>query len=468
MENEVAEEQKRNIFLEEDLEDFAKKGMENLPGANINLQISFGDIIANCNGVVVGDNAQIEDVRFLDKTGKASKEKRTKGTFGFQSVAELADWVTMYFKKYELALMITTAVFHDMPYIWINTYSKALYEKWKIHMEVEEGAEIVAKDILLNEIGAMTYTGYIITNGGKTETEFIAFEDEAVPEMVLKYIWNQYLDFREILIEWIKLYALKANVSQAYAAVEAIAIWAQEDFGYFESRILNGLITEESFVTVAELMSIIGRNPAFQLNIQKKALHWGTLQSIQYPMLALVIAQKGKWEVCEISKLAERYFENVVQELERGQEGDYIDWLPLMYLVGGRNANYHKAIVDALHHMASKQAGKYPSGKKACLNFIFYMLVQSDMEQSHIESRKVKEMIMVRMLFIKNQYSDYLCRLWEDTWSNRRLQRLLKKMMRRYWLELLNVDESYRKEMQAFYHKIHAAYEAESILKYRG
>lgn len=427
-----------------------KQAIEQVSDSSVYISIFANNIISENKGVVTGDNAQIDDLQFLNhnnetlgKVGYSDEENLS----GEKTTAELAQWIQTHYGKFELAELISLAVFYDMPYLWVHTNAKALFHK--LGWDLQEEVFVTAKDSLLCEFSAFTYKGYIVANGGKTETEFVAFKDAEMAKFVLEYVWAQYIDIRIPLIVWGEWYTCRANYSQARAAVCAMAVWAQCDYGYFDTKILSGLIRKENIVTVAELVSLIAQNELLEENIRRKVVHWGTLQSYEYVMLALMVAHKNEWDVERIIK---NYFSQLMWEVENSRKWEYTSQIVLMYAIGQRKANYYKAIVKALASYNAPKNNWLQTRK--ILALVFYMLLKSDMELLRAGRNEEKELILVRMLFIRNEYREPLCELWKNALRNNLVRNEIRKMMKEYWNDKVAKDIKEKVKMQDFYKKV--------------
>lgn len=447
----------------ENVEQGMKENSKSCSNSPIYVQLSVNNLIVENKGVVAGDNASFEDLQLMDwSENRDTYDKvhvKDESSSRIFALDEVKTWIKAHFGKYESAMLISAAVFHDMPYIWIKTNADTLYSKLEMDEVEIESAKRKAKEDLLQEIGLISYNGYVVNNDGKVEMEFATFLDEQIPTDILKYIWNQYLDYRKILVEWVKLYAVWANVSQAKAATGALSIWAQEDFGYFEYRILDGLISEENLVFVSNMLHLVAQNPQKQEKIKKKIKHFGSLEKSKYVMLALLVGQFQKWD---ISPMIEKYLMKCIHEIGEIGGGEYIRNLPIMYALGQRKAFFYKAMVEALYKMRTMV-------DKEKLNTLFYLLLESDMKLNHMEQQILSRMILVRMLFIDNGYKQYVEWLWKSAWNDRKIGIEVKALMKQYWTEMLSEDSEKRCEMNAFYRKVCVnSKEAEVITKYIG
>lgn len=438
-------------------DDFMEAVRKVIEGREIN--IILGNYVNQNHGVVTGDNAQFEDIDFSEK-GKNSVDKEKNAIHKkqdrmFRTQMDVCNWMKENFGKEKFLWLISLAVFHDMPYIWVNTNAQLLKSRKVFSDENEcDSNEIYTKDELLDEIGAFTYTGYIITSGGKTEAEFVSSLDEDIVQNVLECVWNQFVDYRSGLMEWLKLFAYQANLSQSYAAIRAISTVAQLDYYYFETHMMNGLLTDDNIAVLAQVMHLIAENEKFRENINNVVRHWGTLTKCSYLLVALLVAQKNHWSESGIEPIMVKYIEGTQNEIRKTWLGDYQKNFPLMFAMGQNKSAYYKALIGVVYNKIYLTIGIDKNMQKENMEQLFLMMVETDFEYTKASKHNRREMILVNMLFVRNECAEMLLELWKALWRKHKVHMQVKNIMTEYWRQKIAIDFRYEKQMKAFWNKL--------------
>lgn len=461
-ESETCESDKSDMKESKDFSEIINQFMESSLKNNITIEVYMDKVIKENRGVVAGDNAQFEDLEFLNQiTGKSQEIQKPENVNNesiLDSEENISKWFTDNFGNKKMEMLISLAVFHDMPYIWINTNAGILKDRSVFRNEdCNKPEEIYAKDKLLAELGCYTYTGYIVTNGGETEAEFAGFYDKTLSDQILGCIWQQFPDYRGALLNWLKLFAFQANWSQSNAAMRAMSVVALIDYYYFETRVMEKLAQKDNITVLPEVLHQIGKNEKYRGNIEYRIKHYATLSSCHYLLIALLAARKERWSVTDIQPIIENYILKLKEELKKGRLGDYLEELPLMFALGQQNSNYYKALVVTLYDNIEKSKGVYRKADKNSLEQIFYMLLEIDYELV-ISALKVKgskqEMRFVYMLFVENEYKYKLQNLWSSLWKNGKYHVHLKNMMKSYWKKKIGRSDLQKDYLDLFLIKL--------------
>ena len=424
-----------------------------------NINIIMGDYVRQNNGVVAGEKARFRNTDF---TGRGRKEKsdlkksgKKRREFLFDDENKICKWMKENFGNHNFLWMITLAVFHDMPYSWIKANARLLKRREVFETQSENNSdEIIPKDELLKNIGAFTYMDSIILNGGEVEAEFVGFVDENAAETILKIVWMQFTDYRDGLLDWVKLFAYQGEWIQSSAAIQAISFTAKLDYFYFETHMLQRLVSDDNIVALSKIMYLIAQNEKYTDYINKIAKHWGTLGKCSYLLTALSVAQKNHWSVQEIEPIMSKYIDGTINAVRKSWLEDYLQNFPIMFVLGENRSSYYKAMISAVYkqlHMETKGRGNI---QRQNAEQIFLMMVETDYEYTRVVRDNEREMLLINMLFIKNQYAQMLADLWIQLWKRHSIHAQVKNMIITYWKQKCDRDFGYERQMGQFLRKI--------------
>lgn len=428
--------------------------------------IIMGDYVGQNEGIIAGENARFRNIDFAGqsrrKNNNIKNEKSGETVALFDDENEICKWMKKNFGNKNFLWIISLSVFYDMPYSWVKRNAEVLKSKQNFGVENEGGVdEIITKDELLKSIGAFTYMDVIISNSGDTECEFVGFVDENAAERILKCLWMQFGDYREGVLEWLKLFAYQAERAQAYHAVRAISFVAQLDYYYFETHMLQKFVSDEHTDRLAEIMYLISQNESYTEKINKIAKHWGTLSKCSYLLVALSIAQKNRWSESEIKPIMSKYISGTINAVQKTWLEDYSQKFPHMFIIGNRASDYYKAMVAAVYKQRYMEKNEKINREGA--EQIFLMMVETDFEYTRVTK---EDMVLVNMLFIRNDYEKMLKDLWKQLWRKHTIHRQVKDMITTYWKQRCSWNLNYEKQMVQFFNKINVS-EREQQTMYR-
>lgn len=430
--------------------------------------IIMGNYVGQNEGIIAGENARFKNTDFTRsrrrnisdiKNGKSHKTDTL-----FDDESKICKWMKNNFGNENFLWLISLSVFHDMPYSWIKRNAEVLENKRCFEVEDKIAAgKIITKDELLKSIGAFIYMDVVNSNSGKVECEFVGFVSENAAERILKCLWMQLCDYREGILEWLQLFAYQAQWPQSYAAVVAISFVAQLDYYYFETHMLQKLVSDEYTDVLAEIMHLISRNEKYRDGINKIAKHWGTLSKCSYLLTALSIAQKNRWNELEIEPIMSKYISRTIIAVQKTWLEDYSQNFPVMFIIGQRRADYYKAMIEAVYAQSYLGASKYRKVQTEDVDQIFLMMVETDYEYTKTTR---EDMLLVNMLFVPNKYAPKVTDLWRRLWKKHAIHTQVKDMMISYWKQKCNWKPEYEKLMEQFFEKIGTS-EREQRMIYR-
>lgn len=420
--------------------------------------IIMGNYVGQNEGVIAGENARFRNTDFAGQNRRKSdikKGKSCKTDILFDDENKICRWMKKNFGNENFLWLITLSVFHDMPYSWVKRNAEVLKNRKSFEIESESGVGgIITKDELLKSIGAFTYMDVITLNSGAVESEFLDFVDENAAERILKCLWMQFGDYREGVLDWLKLFAYQAEWTQSYAAVRAISFVAQLDYYYFETHMLQKLVSDEHTDVLAEIMYLISQNEKYTDKINKIAKHWGTLSKCSYLLVALSIAQKNRWSESEIKPIMSKYISGTINAVQKTWLEDYLQNFPLMFIIGQRRSGYYKAMIAAVYEQRYAENKKHRKLQRENVDQIFLMMVETDYEYKRATKG---EMVLVNMVFTPNQYAPMVTDLWRQLWKKHAIHTQVKEMMITYWKQKCDRTLEYERQMKDFFEKIEAS-----------
>lgn len=388
-------------------------------------------------GLVVGDDAEIEEITFQKEAKNNIYSRTTNHKCMIDDKVKLIEWLSEHYNDFEMAFMISVAVFERTPYLWVYDMAESLYEL----MEKEEALSTKVKipnNQRLEVIGAKKYRDYIYNHTGKIESEFICFQNDTYAQIILVNVWQEFIFLRDTLLNWLNNYISTLNYSKAIMAVNAIALFASCDFDYFYRNEIKILFKKNEFMTdfaVAQIMSQVYEDDRYQDNVKKLFLYWskgGGVGNVHYSLTALLTCMIRDWKQDKIEIAVREYFNEILKSISTGSESRYKVFLPVFFSIGRRRAEYFKAVVSVLY---DKLTECNRQREKRNIGILFFWLLTIDDQQSNVDvinSKKNKDMIFVKMCLIKNDTAIKVRALWRFIWTNRELRRPTKAFLEKY------------------------------------
>lgn len=413
--------------FEEDSEEFADK---------VVIIKNFNYVRRN-EGVVVGDHVDAEriDLHKESHINPNNSEDNTNRPDIFENGDTLSEWITQHYGDFEMAFLITVAVYDNMPSDWIYELAEELFLCTKIEKEdaeVEKNIKSARKRV--EELGCVTYESYIYDHTGRIPCQFIGFQSREYGIRVLECIWKEFLYYRKILTGWLMKHVYEKNFSKSEKAMETLAALAAVDFYYFDKNMIRMFWNKKNLVAdlaIAWIMVTVHKDRRYQRNVETQFKHWNTLGNFHGSVIALMMCMQGGWSAEKVYDAVSGYLENALAEMSGRDEQGYCDGLPVFFVIGDRKAIYYKAIVQILHEKLSiNEQSKY---YRKAVGRLFFALLQIDDAQSKVQIQgKNKDMIFVKMCLIKNGTAPKIAALWRYLWVTREFHRDTKQFLERY------------------------------------
>ncbi len=451
MEN-TGEEKKQNTGTEDNIESSKcdRKEMEDIikeiRGSGNVVFIKNMNFLKNNTDVVFADEVNVEEIEFGSKekqfgTMEEKNSYSVKGTV-FETEEMLMNWMAAHYNDFEMAFLITLAVFEGSPYLWVYEMTEELFESFEMEeserqIKQKDKEKIPAKK-RIKEAGAGLYTSVLYNHMGLVECEFIRFIEPEYAKMVLKCVWEEFIFTREILIHWLQKYVFVENYSKADKAVSALAELARLDYYYFDKYVIRNFLSQKNIMAdfaSAQIMIQSYECERYKNNIETQMKHWATLGNFHYSLAALMICTMGEWDRLHVEHAVKCYIKQVKDELQSGKEKGYLVNLSVFFEIGGRKAVYFKSIVSVLYQSLTGGNGRKYKEEKKWTGLIFLILLQIDYDQSNVDllnEKDHKDMIFVRMCFIENENRTKLLELWRFIWKDRSFRTYTRKLLELY------------------------------------
>ena len=412
----------------------------------IQIFIQTMNFVKNNSGVVFGDHANMDTLE-IGKNEKNDEHPGQTINFSgkssiFESEETLMEWMGTHYNDFEMAFLVTLAVFERTPYLWVYEMAEELFGLFPLEEEEREAKQkekekMPSKQRIL-AAGAGLYHSFLYNHMGAVTCEFIRFVEPGYTHMVLNCVWKEFLFFRKILVDWLKTYIFCENYSKIQKAVNALAHLATFDYYYFDQHIIRNFLGEKKIETdfaAAQILTYTYEDEQYQKNIALQLKHWATLGNLHYSLTSLMVCSMGNWNQEQVEVIVNAYFRQVTAELQAGIPGAFFSNLSAFYEIGERRSAYFKSIVSALYEKFSHCTQRKHQPLKECIITIFLVLLWIDYGKSHIDmvnEKRNRDMIFVKMTFIKNEERQKLLALWNYVWKNRGTRKESKNLLELY------------------------------------
>lgn len=392
------------------------------------------------SGIILGDQANLENIAFGGKIEEAVPEKEEPGReCVVMSKEELNGWIAQHYNDFEMAFLLALAVFEKSPCTWVYESAEDLFRMMDGDKEEAQRERLrIPHQKRIEIIGGKEYRGYIYNHTGRVEEDFIRFQSSEYALRVLECVWNEFRYFREWLFTWLGKYISRMNYSKSVKAINALAILLENDFSFFENKAIKPLLAREDLVTdfaVAQIMVQAHDNARYSNNIENLFLYWTKQRKVHCSFITLMMCVTKDWPRQKIKEAIQSYINEVLREIEEKRDDGYERYLSVFYAIGNRKAAYFKMIVEVLYEKLSQYDSRKDRNRKQIIGYIFWLMLLIDDKKSNIDvnrPKKHKDMIFVKMCLIKNDTAVQLQELWKYLWKSRELHKMTKVFLEKY------------------------------------
>lgn len=372
----------------------------NSSGSSKNIFIQYR--IENNHGVVAGRDVDMGDMY------AEGIVKRPDGDGYHHAVVRdserLGKWMAEHFGSFDMAFLIASAVFENMPYIWINQAAEKLYIEQADNMKKQERA----REQRLKEFGAGLYQGNINTYAGKTTVDFICFKEKEYAQIVLKYVWIEFPKLRNDLICWLQYFILKGKIQMSKRATEVIGFFSGLDYYFFANELVNQIIKANSInndMLLARIVIQLKEQKEFEEQINKIVNYWSKSQNTHYLITTVLICAEWKEKKEELKTVVHSYLEDAFRCCKRGEEKEEIFEF---FASGMRGFTFYRILIEKLYAMYQGLENRW---EKEAFNILFVSLVIVDNGMLDVENDE--EAILVKLSYTKSSVREMLSVLWQ-------------------------------------------------------
>lgn len=399
------------------------------------------NLLKNEKGVVFGDEANLNNVTFGGEKGEDVSEADSiidKNCI-VANEEQLCEWLEQHYEDFEMAFLLTLAVFEKLPCMWVYEIAEDLFEMMEGEKEEADKNRIsIPHQRRVRIVGAKVYKNDIYNHTGRVKEEFICFQSTEYAPRVLECVWNEFRYFRTQLICWLEKYISSINYSKTIRAIDALSMLLQHDFNYSERTVIKPLLNKKNDISdfaVAQIMLQVHENEQYRENIEHLFLHWTKQGKIHVSLITLMMCASKGWSSNLVRPAIENYINEIIQPRVKGLDIIYGQQIPLFYAIGNRRAIYFKMVVEVLHDKMLQYSARKDRDKQKIVGNIFWQLINIDDLESRIDvnnREKHQDMIFVKMCLIKNEEASKLHVLWKYLWRNRDLHKQTKKFLEQY------------------------------------
>lgn len=417
------------------------------------------NLLKNEKGVVFGDEANLENVKFGEEKGEDVSEGSSivdKNCI-VADEEQLSKWLEQHYEDFEMAFLLALSVFEKLPCMWVYEMAEDLFAMMEGDVEEADKNRIrLPHHRRVEIVGGRVYQNYIYNHTGCVKEEFICFQNAEYASRVLECVWNEFRYFRVQLISWLEKYISNVNYSKTIRAIDALSKLLQHDFIYLERQAIKPLIDKSDYISdfaVAQIMLQAHTNKNYQKNIENLFRHWINQGKIHISLITLMMCAASGWPQSQVKPAIEAYINQIIQPGARRLDEIYWQQLPLLYAIGNRKAVYFKMIVEVLYDKLTQYSSRKDREKQEIVGIIFWQLINIDDLESRIDvnnKKKHRDMIFVKMCLIKNDEAPKLHALWKYLWKNRNMRGQTKRFLERYLFQYGGCGEEYINYLRQF------------------
>lgn len=397
---------------------------ENNPGLNILDEVKkeklFGDIkIYNFysdyrneinNGITIGDNATMGDINFRTYNTK-DIQHNDAGSLAKDSV-KLGQWISENYSKPSLALLITIAVFDEMPYNRIVEEKEDLYG----YLIGEEKPVYEAKAIerRLLEIGAEVCDGEISDYAGKRHERFIRYQDSEDANKIIQYIWLQFPNLKMPILKWFLKHIKTGRSIYAKKITSVLSVLASIDYDYFVNRIIPRLYQEKNISVDITLSQILNQLvESHRESIISMLTHW-SMQERVHPLLVTLLVTREMNSGQKILRQAMNTYLHVIYYENHKKVNEFLTYIIDFFAVGVRKAVFYRLLIEELYDLFFQEGWLKNRYKNLDL---FLGLFWIDVFLSCGGDEKKEEPVLIKMCVVENGAKNKLCQIWNKMWK---------------------------------------------------
>jgi len=405
----------------------------------VNLYIEYRNEINN--GISIGNNATMKDINFHTCSTKETQYDNIVSLA--KDNKKMAAWISENYSKPPLALLITIAVFNEMPYNWIIDEKEILYGYLAAQEKITYEVEAVEKTLF--EIGAEICDGEISDYAGKRTEKFIRYQNNEDANKIIEYVWMQFPDLKILILNWF-IKHIKTGRSIYVKRITHVLSWlSTKDYGYFVNHIIPRMYQEENIsvdITLSQILSQLMESQ--RESVVSMLAHWSKQERV-HPLLTVLLVTRETDGEEKILRQAMNTYLYVIYYGSYKKEQQFLNHLVDFFAVGIRKVVFYRLLIEELYDMFFKE-GRMKNKYKDLDLFLSLFLI--DIILSCGNDKKKEEAILIKMCVVENAAKNKLCEIWNKMWKTHRYRANFYQVLGEYYKRLQN--EILRKRILVF------------------
>ncbi len=378
--------------------------------------------INNHGGIVAGNKAKIEDVRFHapDRDIKLDEE------IIFLDGSRFNGWLSENYASYSMALLVATAVFDSLPYTWVVRATETLYQKFG---QKEEDEKTYGLTGMMSQFGAVLCQGELNTYAGKFSVEIVSLIKEEYKETILKCIWRECPKLHDVIMQWLEDYIFDDQMTMSKRAAESMGRMLCWDYYYFLDKMVKRIQRENSLSTdmlIAQNILILSQEDVYEKNVNNLLYVWSKERNIHYLLTVLLVCTQVLDQKEILENVIHAYVDRVLQEIYTQTRGEYMRYIKEFYAVGVRSYTYYRLLIKQIYIRLCGEVFK--KVKDICKFFIG--LFAADLRFTQFKNGA--DAIFIKLCMTREEVSQQLCYIWQTVWQFRQYRQTFYDMMAKY------------------------------------
>lgn len=334
--------------------------------------------------------------------------------------------------------MIATAVFDSFPYTWIIQASERLFRTFEHHEEMDRTDALME---VLKQFEAEICEGELNTYTGKIPVDIVHLQKIEYREKILKYIWQQYPQLQNRIVDWLQSYNTQKSALMSKRALEIMGLLARWDYYYFSKNMVSKIAKDKTIYTdmmIGQILIMLDGQEEYRRNVYNLLHVWSRDRQIHHLLTALfVCAQLGDKDDI-LKNTQECYLQRTLEEMHAGTVSKYQLKLYDFLGVGIRSYTFYRLLIDQLY---DKITGKMSLREKRDISGLFLKLFVIDINQS--EPQNGEDVVLIKLCMSNHAAVGQICFLWQMVWQSVYYKKLLYSLMVLYDAKIYKTDSKY-------------------------
>lgn len=380
--------------------------------------------IIHNHGIMAGDDASIENVKF-NNAEKVDKKQKKKIILSDEK--KFNEWLSENYETYSMALLIAAAVFDALPYEWIVQAAETLFQTFKPKKDLEE--KIYGLTETLGWFGAVICKGELNTYTGTTQVEVVRLSKNEYQELILKYIWRECPKLHDNIMHWLEDYIFQRPLSMSKRAGDVIGQLVCWDYYYFLNNMTDRIQHENSMFTdmiIAQNVVALSKKDFYKKNVYHLLNAWSKKKNVHYLLSGLWVCA----ELTDKNDIMENniscYIYRAMQEIHKQNLGEYMQNIDEFFMTGVRAFSFYRILVEKIYEQVNGASSK--KAKDVCT--LFLSLFAVDIKLAQIEDGE--DALFIKLCMTKQAVSYQLCHIWQTVWRFRQYRQIFYTMMAMY------------------------------------